>query len=189
MARWGVSRGLITLCCAEAKVVRKPLAQPDELQQNSGVGVFFCVQTCPKAPVFPGSGGRSNHKGNSPPSLHLFLFSQTLGSRSLYPGRPEASICLKTSRHFLPSFPQHLQLQQEPGLPGSWSPLLPHTPVNPAASELRDWGSVLCQYFHPNARSRFPATLQGIDRTREPNSSRVYPGCPFALQSAEPGLT
>ncbi|ELK07734.1 Zinc finger protein ZIC 4 [Pteropus alecto] len=26
-------------------------------------------------------------------------------------------------------------------------------------------------------------------RTREPNSSRVYPGCPFALQSIEPGLT
>lgn len=119
-------------------------------------------QSAGLSPVFPGSGGRSDHKGNSPPALHLFRFSQKLGSRSLYPGRPEASICLKTSRHFLSSFPQHLQLQQEPGLPGSWGPLLPHTPANPAASELRDWGSVLGQYFHSNARSRFPATLQGI---------------------------
>lgn len=52
------------------------------------------VQTCPKAPVFPGSGGRSDHKGNSPPAMHLFL-SQTLGSLSLNLERPVASICLR----------------------------------------------------------------------------------------------
>lgn len=84
--------GLPIRSCTEARVVRKPLTPP-ELQPGSGLEALF-VQTCPKAPVFPGSGGRGDHKGNSPPAMHLFL-SQTLGSLSLNPGRPVASICLR----------------------------------------------------------------------------------------------
>ncbi|XP_074190040.1 zinc finger protein ZIC 4 isoform X2 [Rhinolophus sinicus] len=38
----------------------------------------------------------------------------------------------------------------------------PHTPANPAGGEHRHWGSVLGQYFHPNARSCLPAALQDI---------------------------
>lgn len=62
MARWGVSRGLITLCCAEAKVVRKPLAQPDELQQNSGVGFFFVFKPVPKRRSFLEAAGEATTK-------------------------------------------------------------------------------------------------------------------------------
>lgn len=149
----------LTRCRAEARVVRKPLALPKP-QEDSGVGPLF-IQTCPKAPIFPGSGGRSNPKGNIPPAGHLSLLSQTLGSLSLNPGRPVASICCST-RTFLSLLPLASAAPEEPGLPGSWGPFLPHTLANPAGGELPAWDSVLGQYCHPSARSRLPAALQGI---------------------------
>lgn len=75
----------------------------------------------------------------------------------------------KEHGHFFPSFPQRLQLQREPGLPGSWGPFLPHKLAKTAGGELPDWGSVLSQCFHPNTRSRLPLALQGITpRIRSP---------------------
>ena len=107
------SAGLLTRCRAEARVVRKTLTLPKP-QQDSGVGALF-IQTCPKAPIFPGSGGRSNHKGNIPPAGHLSLLSQTLGSLSLNPGRPAASICCST-RIFLSLLPLASAVPEEPGV-------------------------------------------------------------------------
>lgn len=84
----------------------------------------------------------------------------------------------KAPGHFFPSFPQHLQLQQKPGLPDSWGPFLPQTLANPAGCELPDWGSIRGQYFHPNALSRLPAALQGI----APRSRLSPPGSTVAAR-------
>ena len=56
-------------------------------------------------------------------------------------------------------------------------------------AECPDWGSVRGQYFHPNARSRLPAALQGIALW-----SRALPGLPRLpacppVHQARPGLT
>lgn len=147
--------GLTIRSRTEARVVRKTLTPP-ELQPGSGIGAL-CVQTCPKAPSLPGSGGEATTQATvlqpciSFLARRLVAFLSTLGAR-WHP-------LFKAPRHFLPTLPQHLQLQQEPGLPGSWGPFHPHIPANPAASELQDWGSVFGEYFHPNARSRLPAAL------------------------------
>lgn len=81
--------GLTTRSRTEARVVLKPLTPP-EVQPGSGIGALF-VQTCPQSTHPSWKRRRSDHKGNSPPAMHLFL-SQTRGSLSLNLGRPMASI-------------------------------------------------------------------------------------------------
>lgn len=61
MASRGVSHGLITLCCSEAKVVRKALAQP-ELQQDSGVRGLFVFKPVSKRRSFLEAAGEATTK-------------------------------------------------------------------------------------------------------------------------------